>query len=258
MARVFRIRAGRRARRAVLVASLALAASSAAAGAQQAAGLPVDTVRPGDLAFRLSARSDSSELSILRPDSTVPAGHYTSIRTPVTLAGREALLVVQRLSGGRSLDSIWVAPRTLAPLKHVGRAGANTVDVTWEGTRVTGSWTNGTTTHTVDTTLARPAFDQSVAPLALEALTLVPGYRARIVTFDAERGPGWIDIEVRGEATMPGSRGRRVWVVEVRPAGRLAGLHYIDETTRRELGWDVQVGEGEAARLISSRVRSGG
>ena len=241
-----------------LAAFLALIRTAAPAAAQETGGLPVDTVRPGDLAFDLGSRTDSSVLSILRPDTVVPAGRYTSVTTPVRLGGRDALLVVEELSGGRSLDSIWVAPRSLAPLKHVGRAGGTTMDVTWEGTRVTGSWTDTAGTHSVDTTLAEPAFDQSVAQLVLEALPLVPGYRARIVTYDAAHGPGWIDVEVRGEATMPGSRDRRVWVVEVRPAGLLAGLHYIDKTSRRELGWDIQVGEGEAARLIRSRMSGGG
>jgi hypothetical protein len=248
------VRGGRSGRGAALAALLALAWSGAPAAAQQAAGLPVDTVRPGDLSFDLGSRTDSSVLSILRPDTVVSAGRYTSVTSRVRLGARDALLVVEVLSGGRSLDSIWAAPRSLAPLKHVGRAGGTTVDVTWDGTRVTGSWTDTAGTHAVDTTLAAPAFDQSVAQLVLEALPLVPGYRARIVTYDAAHGPGWIDVEVRGEATMPGSKDRRVWVVEVRPAGLLAGLHYIDETSRRELGWDIQVGEGEAARLIRSRL----
>jgi hypothetical protein len=243
---------------AALAMLAALVETADPAAAQETGGLPVDTVRPGVLAFHLGARSDSSDLSIVRPDTVVPAGHYTSSVTPVRLDGRDALLIVEALSGRRALDSIWVAQGNLAPLKHVGRAAGTTMDVTWEGTRVRGTWTDSAGSHAVDTTLAEPAFDQSVAQLVLEALPLVPGYRARILTYDAARGPGWIDVEVRGEAAMPGSRGRRVWVAEVRPAGLLAGLHYIDEATRRELGWDIQVGEGEAARLIRSRLRSGG
>jgi hypothetical protein len=165
----------------------------------------------------------SRRLMLTRGDSAMPFGTQTETLTSARLDGRPALLdiIVFDTPRGKTVDSSWIDPRTLKPVRFQSHNASRSVRLDFEGDRV-----RGTTTPTdsapvnTDLRLGVSPFEWNVMALAIAALPLHPGYCASIPVYTDRFGRvDWYRVRVVGDTTIKRkSRGPEpVWEVVARP-----------------------------------------
>jgi hypothetical protein len=105
--------------------------------------------------------------------------------------GRPALLVVESSEGamGSAVDSTWVDPQTLVPLRRTIRQGEANITLAFTDDAVTGEIQAGPQTLPVDVQTEGAVFSSGPAlELGLSTLTLEPGTTASIQLFEVLEG----------------------------------------------------------------------
>lgn len=153
--------------------------------------------------------------------------------------GRAALLVVESSQGtaGSAVDSTWVDPETLVPIRRAIRQGPATIALSFEDGTVTGRIEAGPQSLPVDVRAEGPVFSTGPAlELALSTLALEPGTAGSVQLFEVLEGrvkpyrvqvgePGNVEtpagaIEAAPVALAPADGspgGQTVWVETAEP-----------------------------------------
>jgi hypothetical protein len=213
-----------------------------------------DTVQAGHPALdasRLKPFSLVRRLTMTRGDSVRPFGRQSEQLTTDTLDGRPVLLDVLTFDtpNAVTIDSSWVDPRTLQPLRMRSTNPARVVALEFDGPRVRGGTTPSSGAPTaVDRQLGVRAFEWNMFGLALSALPLEPGYRTTMPVFmDRFDRVVWYRVEVVKDTSLVRASGYRapMWEVvatsdSVAPSARFwvsQRHHFVD----RVLVWEPGV-----------------
>src|SRR5215210_1987554 len=163
------------------------------------------------------------QLTLTRGDSVSPFGTQTEILTSARLDGRETLLdvLVFDTPRARTVDSSWIDPETLKPLRFRSHNAARSVTLEFAADRVHGQTTPADSAPVaVDRRFGVAPFEWNVLALAVSALPLRPGYCASLPVYtDRSGGVSWYRVKVVGDTTIERkSRGpESVWEVVARP-----------------------------------------
>ena len=148
-----------------------------------------------------------------------PAAPDTLIQSLMSVRwnGQPVLLQVYRqkdFGGGVVLDSLWMLPHSLEPLRHSRRSSHIAADVRFLKNRITGQivWSNGTM-QAVDTVVTGPVFDAGASDLVARALPMKLGATSDITLFVPGYGPNPMRIVVSRHDTIRTRRGgsRAAW-----------------------------------------------
>lgn len=147
------------------------------------------------------------------PDTLIQA--LTSVRWN----GQPALLQVYRqkdFSGAPLLDSLWMDPHTLEPIRHSRRASQIAADLRFANGRITGrvSWPNGAT-QAVDTVVTGPIYDAGASDLIARALPMRAGAISTLTLYVPGFGPNPMRIVVTRQDTLRMRNGdtRGAWLL---------------------------------------------
>jgi hypothetical protein len=162
------------------------------------------------------------KLTLTRGDSVLPFGTQTETLTSGRLDGRATLLdvLVFDTPRARTVDSSWIDPQTLRPLRFQSHNAARTVILEFEADRVHGKSTPSESAATIiDHPLDVSPFEWNVLALAVSALPLRAGYCASLPVYTDRSGRvSWYAVRVVGDTTIDRkSRGpEAVWEVVAR------------------------------------------
>jgi hypothetical protein len=183
---------------------------------------PVDTIQAGDPrvdAARLRPFTLERHLTLTRGDTIKPFGRQLESLAAGTLDGRLVLVGVLTFETPRAttVDSSWLDPATLRPIRMQSSNTARTVSLEFEGDRVHGGTTPSTGARTViDQRLGIRAFEWNMFGLALSALPLRPGFRAAMpVYMDRFERVVWYRVEVVQDTALVRASGYRAPMWEV-------------------------------------------
>ena len=163
------------------------------------------------------------QLTLSRGDSVGPFGTQTETLTSSHLDGRTTLLevLVFDTPRARTVDSSWIDPETLKPLRFRSHNAARSVTLEFVGDRVHGQTTPADSAPVrTDRSFGVAPFEWNVLALAVSALPLRPGYCASLPVYtDRSGGVIWYRVQVLGDTTIQRkSRGPEpVWEVVARP-----------------------------------------
>jgi hypothetical protein len=225
---------------------ISIAASMVAALAAAPAHAQRDTVRAGAASLQalvLPVGVDSSDTYMLRNGERRLLVTYVEevTRTPdgYLIVGRNV-----RPNGATvSLDSVAVAPGTLAPVWHADSTRGGRTRVRFAGGRMRGSVVDSAGARTeIDSVVPAGVYDYSMASRVVNLLPLRAGYTVVLPTYDIHRGPQFTRVSVLGEEDVE-VRGRRVptWKVEM-DYGRFKATRWIHRDTRRDVRTAVENG----------------
>ena len=115
------------------------------------------------------------------------------------------------------MDSTWLDPATLRPIRMQSSNAARTVDLEFDGDRVRGTTTpSAGAPKTGDHRLGIRPFEWNMFGLALSALPLRPGFRAAMPVYtDRLERVVWYRVEVVRETMLVRSNGHRAPMWEV-------------------------------------------
>ena len=181
-----------------------------------------DTVQAGDSvvdAARLKPFSLVRHLTLTRGDSVRPFGRQSELLTTDTLGGRPVLLGVLTFDtpNAVTVDSSWIDPRTLRPLRMTSTNASRVVSLEFDGARVRGGTTptQGAATS-LDHDLGVRAFEWNMFGLAVSALPLETGYRTTMPVFmDRFNRVIWYTVEVVKDTSLVRASGYRAPMWEV-------------------------------------------
>src|SRR5215208_5270996 len=162
-------------------------------------------------------------LTLTRGDSVSPFGTQTETLTSARLDGRPTLLdvLVFDTPRARTVDSSWIDPETLKPLRFRSHNAARSVTLEFAADRVHGQTTPADSAPvSVDRRFGVAPFEWNVLALAVSALPLRPGYCASLPVYsDRSGGVSWYRVQVVRDTTIERkSRGpESVWEVLARP-----------------------------------------
>jgi hypothetical protein len=163
------------------------------------------------------------KLTLTRADSVLPFGTQTETLTSGRLDGRATLLdvLVFDTPRTRTVDSSWIDPQTLRPLRFQSHNAARTVILEFEPDRVHGKSTPSDSAATLidHQPLDVSPFEWNVLALAVSALPLRAGYCASLPVYTDRSGRvSWYAVHVVGDTTIQRkSRGpEAVWEVVAR------------------------------------------
>jgi hypothetical protein len=163
------------------------------------------------------------KLTLTRADSVLPFGTQTETLTSGRLDGRATLLdvLVFDTPRTRTVDSSWIDPQTLRPLRFQSHNAARTVILEFEPDRVHGKSTPSDSAATLidHHPLDVSPFEWNVLALAVSALPLRAGYCASLPVYTDRSGRvSWYAVHVVGDTTIQRkSRGpEAVWEVVAR------------------------------------------
>jgi hypothetical protein len=181
-----------------------------------------DTVQAGDPALdaaRLTPFSLDRQLTMTRGDSVRPVGRQTEQLTSDSLDGRAVLLGVVTFDtpNAVTVDSSWIDPKTLQPIRMRSTNPARVVSLEFDGHRVRGGTTPSSGAPTsLDRQLGVRAFEWNMFGLALSALPLEPGYRTMMPVFmDRFDRVVWYRVEVIKDTSLVRTSGYRAPMWEV-------------------------------------------
>lgn len=185
-----------------------------------------DTVQAGDTvvdAARLKPFSLLRQLTLTRGDTVKPFGTQSEQLTSDTLDGRPVLLDILTFEtpNATTVDSSWIDPRTLRPIRMRSSNAARVVSLDFDGRHVrhgTAPSTGAPTTlnHRLD---IRP-FEWNMFGLALSALPLRTGYRATMPVYMDRFGRViWYAVEVVRDTSLVRANGRHAPMWEVLATG---------------------------------------
>lgn len=181
-----------------------------------------DTVQAGDAvldAGRLKPFTLLRRLTLTRGDSVTPFGRQSEQLTSATLDGRPVLLDVLTFEtpNATTVDSSWLDPRSLRPLRMRSTNSSRVVALDFDGQRVRGGTTPSSGPATsLDRRLDVRPFEWNMFGLALSALPLRPGYRAKMpVYMDRFDRVVWYDVEVVKDTSLVRTTGYHAPMWEV-------------------------------------------
>ena len=163
------------------------------------------------------------QLTLTRGESSRPFGTQTETLTSGRLNGRPTLLdvLIFDTPRARTVDSSWIDPETLKPLRFQSHNAARAVRLDFSADRVRGQTTPADSAPTTyDRKLGVAPFEWNVLALAVSALPLRPGYCADLPVYtDRLAGVSWYRVQVVGDTTIERkTRGPEpVWEVVARP-----------------------------------------
>jgi hypothetical protein len=158
-------------------------------------------------------------LTLTRGDSVRRFGTQTETLTSGRLNRRATLLdvLVFDTPRGRTVDSSWIDPETLKPLRFQSHNAARTVRLDFQADVVQGHTTpSDSAPIVIDRRLGVAPFEWNVLALAVSALPLRPGYCASLPVYtDRFDRVSWYKVRVVGDTTIQRkSRGpESVWEV---------------------------------------------
>jgi hypothetical protein len=175
-----------------------------------------DTVQAGSRVLQpgvLQPYELRRELTMTRGDSVRPFGRQGEVLTADTVDGRPVLLHVVTFDTPNALtvDSSWVDPATLSPIRMLSSNKFRVVDLEF------GPGTVRATTTPADSSPAtsehpltvRP-FEWNMLPLALSSLPLRAGYAARLPVFSDRAGRVvWYSVRVAADTFLTRASGYR-------------------------------------------------
>jgi len=185
-----------------------------------------DTIAAGTRAVSARYLTDFTvvrKLTLTRGDSVTPFGTQTETLTAARLNGRPVLLdvLVFDTPRARTVDSSWVDPETLKPLRFQSHNAARTIRLDFVADRVRGQTSPADSAPIfLDRRLGVAPFEWNVLALAVSALPLRPGYCASLPVYSDRSGRvSWYQVRVVGDTTIERkSRGpEAVWEVVARP-----------------------------------------
>ena len=158
------------------------------------------------------------QLTLTCGDSVTPFGTQTETLTSGRLNGRPVLLdvLVFDTPRARTVDSSWIDPETLKPLRFQSHNAARTVRLDFVADRVRGQTTSADSAPTfLDRRLGVAPFEWNVLALAVSALPLRQGYCARLPVYSDRSGVSWYNVRVVSDTSIQRkSRGPEpVWEV---------------------------------------------
>jgi len=204
----------------LLLTALGIATATApfpdAPAPQRPGGPTTDTVQAGSAALDpavLHPYELRRELTMTRGDSARPFGRQSEVLTADTLAGRPLLLHVVTFDTPNALtvDSSWVDPATLSPIRMLSKNKFRVVDLEFRaGTvRSTTTPTDSAPTTSEHPLTVRP-FEWNMLPLALSSLPLRAGYTARLPVFSDRAGHVvWYSLRVAADTFLTRASGYR-------------------------------------------------
>ena len=162
------------------------------------------------------------QLTLTRGDSVSPFGTQTETLASGRLDGRPALLdvLVFDTPRAKTVDSSWIDPETLKPLRFQSHNAARTVRLDFVGPGAGADSFRRQRSHLLDRRIGVAPFEWNVLALAVSALPLRPGYCASLPVYSDRSGRvTWYEIRVVGDTTIERkSRGPEpVWEVVARP-----------------------------------------
>jgi hypothetical protein len=195
-------------------------------------GAPTEVVPPAADSVAAGSRTVSSkylenftvvrQLTLTRGDSVSRFGTQIETLTSGRFDGRPALLdvLVFDTPRARTVDSSWIDPETLKPLRFQSHNDARTIRLDFVADRVRGRTTPADSAPTFhDRRLGVPPFEWNVLALAVAALPLEKGYCARLPVYtDRFDRVSWYKVQVVGDTSIQRkSRGPEpVWEVVAR------------------------------------------
>ncbi len=145
-------------------------------------------------------------LTLTRGDSSSPFGTQTETLTSGRLNGRPTLLdvLVFDTPRAKTVDSSWIDPATLKPLRFQSHNAARTVRLDFLADRVRGQSTPADSAPTVfDRRLGVAPFEWNVLALAVSALPLRHGYCASLPVYtDRFDRVSWYEVQVVRNTTI--------------------------------------------------------
>ncbi len=168
-----------------------------------------DTVTAGARTVSSRYLSDFTvvrQLTLTRGDSSRPFGTQTETLTSGRLNGRPTLLdvLIFDTPRARTVDSSWIDPETLKPLRFQSHNAARTVRIDFAADRVRGQTTPADSAPTTfDRKLGVAPFEWNVLSLAVSALPLREGYCANLPVYtDRFDQVSWYEVHVVGDTTI--------------------------------------------------------
>lgn len=153
------------------------------------------------------------ELTMTRGDSVRPFGRQSEVLTADTLAGRPVLLHVVTFDTPNALtvDSSWVNPATLSPIRMQSSNKFRVVDLEFRAGSVRTTTTSADSApRTSEHPLAVRPFEWNMLPLALSSLPLRVGYAARLPVFSDRAGQVvWYSVRVAADTFLTRASGYR-------------------------------------------------
>jgi hypothetical protein len=210
---------------AFLVYTLMAALSTGSPETNDRSRTTCDTVTAGARTVSSRHLSDFTvvrRLTLTRGDSSRPFGTQTETLTSGRLNGRPTLLdvLIFDTPRARTVDSSWIDPVTLKPLRFQSHNAARTVTLDFAADRVRGQTTPADSApSTYDRKLGVAPFEWNVLALAVSALPLREGYCANLPVYsDRSDRVSWYHVNVVRDTTIERkTRGPEpVWEVAAR------------------------------------------
>jgi hypothetical protein len=216
-----------------------------------------DTIHAGSPLLRpvpLDARHDTTDVLGVAAGQERLVALTIRDMVGVSLDGRQTLLVVIRNLGpqgpARSVDSIWLEPRTLATVQHRAISPSDTLDVRVTDGHYRGTRRDSAGSHPIDYVSTPGAFDFSIGDLVVERLPLRAGYGATLDMYDAGRGqPVKVGVQVGALEAPPGATGdQRYWKV-VMDYGTHQFTEWLDPSTQQLRQGVITMAQGREMRF---------
>jgi hypothetical protein len=194
-----------------------------------------DTVAAGSSTVSARHLTDFTvvrQLTLTRGDSVSRFGTQTETLTSGRLDGRRTLLdvLVFDTPRARTVDSSWIDPETLKPIRFKSDNAARSVTLEFGADRVRGTTVPADSAPvSTDRRLGVSPFEWNVMALAVSALPLRPGYCASLPVYSDRSGQvNWYKVLVVGDTIIERkSRGPEpVWEVVARPDGAAPEARY--------------------------------
>ena len=226
--------------------------------------LPVASAKPapvevkvGDASLsgaRLRPMTTTKRMLLVRGGQTQEVGKMTD---ELRIANGEVTRIVSIASPmiGQNVDTIVFRQANFAPLNHRGKSGQGSMNVTFNGMKITGTRTppTGGTATPIDVTSDVALFDVNTLDLASTLLPLAEGYSAKLPGYLYEAGgKTWVTVNVVGSEKYVATAGAApidTWVLEA-DVGLQKVKHWVDKSTREILKTSVTVGPGVELQMV--------
>lgn len=231
----------------ILLVPLAGCAPWSSGPERAGAGAPAGVLDPAGAPLELAFLEPYRQSYTIYLSDSAERRRVGSLEDEVRLVERSGQPVYERVQrtetpGGVRVDSVRALARSLSPLYHSSRDPRRTMEVTFEGGRVTGTLTAvGAAAIPVDDVLERPAFDSNWIDVIARTLPLERGYSTTVRTYERASGPPSktairYDLRVVGrEVIEVNGREAEAFVVESVRAGGSAPTRFYIDTADREL-----------------------
>lgn len=241
------------------LAAAILAASPAAATAQQAGAAGFPEIQAGDPVVegrRIAAGTTTLRMVASQNGQETEIGTVTEEVSRLELAGRAVIQRVQTVRSpmvGTLADTVIVAAETLAPVRHRSQNPQRVMALDFSGKKVTGSVTPlGGEPQPVSAEYDIAIFDSNPLDLVIRALPLKAGYGARIPVYIHELG-GKVVVQIRvaGEEPVDAGAGTMVeaWKVEIEQ-GTQKSTAWIAKASRELLRQAVSPMPGVELKMV--------